>query len=129
MGTTSQMGKALLPSPEGCWGPPMCSHLCAGLQRALNHLQLLSAGCKLPLQCLQHLCLLLRLQQGERLAELVPHGEPLLIPGVSPPSLLTFLCACSLTRWKESSSSFFSRSTSPWACLATVICLVTSAFW
>lgn len=107
----------------------MCSHLCAGLQCALKDLQLLSAGSQLPLQRLQHLCLLLRLQQGERLAALVPHGEPLLIPGVSLPFLLTFLCACSLTRWKESSSSFFSRSTSPWACLAPVICLVTSAFW
>lgn len=48
----------------------------------------------------------------------------------SPPcTLLTFRWDCSLTRWKESSSSFFSRSTSPWACLATVTCLVTSAFW
>lgn len=44
-------------------------------------------------------------------------------------TLLTFRWDCSLTRWKESSSSFFSRSTSPWACLATVTCLVTSAFW
>lgn len=42
--------------------------------------------------------------------------------------LLTFRWAWSLTRWKESSSSFFSRSKSTWACLATDTCLVTSAF-
>lgn len=53
----------------------------------------------------------------------------------TPPSLpadislpLTFRWACSLMRWKESSSSFFSRSKSTWACLATDTCLVTSAF-
>lgn len=52
---------------------------------------------------------------------LPPISKVLLLP-------LTFRWAWSLTRSKESSSSFFSRSKSAWACLAMETCLVTSAF-